>query len=134
MLKWQDTSTGNLVAEFKTKIGPCEVLRQNPNNAICCAGHANGCVTMWSPTMSTPLVKMFCHRGPLTAIAVEKNGNHMVTAGLDGQMKVWDIRTFKNVHNYFNRRPATTLDVSQRGLGGRLRTYCGDMEGCSHQA
>ena len=56
------------------------------------------------------------HRGPLTAIAVEKNGHHMVTAGLDGQMKVWDIRTFKNVHNYFNRRPATTLDVSQRGL------------------
>lgn len=68
-LKWQDTSTGQLVAEARTRLGACNVMRQNPYNAVMSAGHSNGTVTMWSPTMSTPLVKMLCHRGPILAIA-----------------------------------------------------------------
>jgi len=115
-LKWQDTSTGELVYEARTKLGACNVLRQNPYNAVVCAGHAGGTVTMWSPTMNEPLVKMLCHRGPLTSIAVDRSGYYMVTTGLDSQMKVWDIRTFKEVHSYFTNRPASSLDVSQRGL------------------
>ena len=68
-LKWQDTSTGQLVAEARTRLGACNVLRQNPYNAVVSAGHSNGTVTMWSPTMSTPLIKMLCHRGPVLAVA-----------------------------------------------------------------
>lgn len=68
-LKWQDTSTGQLVAEARTRLGACNVLRQNPYNAVVSAGHSNGTVTMWSPTMSTPLVKMLCHRGSVLAVA-----------------------------------------------------------------
>lgn len=40
----------------------------------------------------------------------------MVTAGSDGQMKVWDVRTFKAVHEYWNPQPAKTLSISQKGL------------------
>jgi U3 small nucleolar RNA-associated protein 7 len=29
-LKYQDTSTGQLVAELRTKLGPCDALKQNP--------------------------------------------------------------------------------------------------------
>ena len=32
-LKYQDTSTGRLVGELRTKLGPCDVMRQNPSNA-----------------------------------------------------------------------------------------------------
>jgi len=39
-----------------------------------------------------------------------------VTAGSDGQMKVWDVRTYKAVHEYWNPMPAKTLSISQKGL------------------
>jgi U3 small nucleolar RNA-associated protein 7 len=117
-IKWQDTSTGELCSEARTKLGACSVLKQNPYNAVVCAGHAGGTVTMWSPTMKEPLVKMLCHRGPLTGIAVDRSGYNMVTTGMDAQMKVWDIRTFRPVHEYYTSRPASTVDISQRGIIG----------------
>jgi len=39
-----------------------------------------------------------------------------VTAGSDGQMKVWDVRTYKAVHEYWNPMPAKSLSISQKGL------------------
>jgi U3 small nucleolar RNA-associated protein 7 len=115
-LKYQDVSTGQLVAEHRTKLGPCSVMRQNPRNAVMCLGHANGVVTMWSPNMNEPLVKMFCHHGPLRALAMDRAGRTMVTSGSDGQMKVWDLRTYRQLQAYYTTSPATSLDISQRGL------------------
>lgn len=37
-------------------------------------------------------------------------------AGVDSQVRVWDVRTFKPLHSYFAYSPATSLDISQRGL------------------
>ena len=58
----QDTSTGQLVAQTATKLGTCNVMRQNPWNACLALGHPNGVVTMWSPNVTVPLVRMLCHR------------------------------------------------------------------------
>lgn len=40
----------------------------------------------------------------------------VLAAGVDCQVKVWDVRTFKPLHAYFANSPPTALDVSQRGL------------------
>ena len=116
VLRYQDTSMGTVVAEHRTKMGQCSVMTQNPWNAIMHLGHANGVVSLWSPNMSTPLVKMLCHKGPVTAMAIDSTGHYMATAGLDGQMKVWDIRKYEPIHQYFTRKPATSLSISQKGL------------------
>ena len=58
----QDTSTGAIVAQHRTRMGTCDVLRQNPWNAVVQLGHSNGVVSMWTPNMSTPIVKMLCHK------------------------------------------------------------------------
>ena len=115
-IKWQDTSTGQLVTETRTKLGKCQVLRQNPFNACVSAGHANGTVTMWAPSMATPLVKMLCHRGPVMSIGHDSTGKYMVTTGLDKQMKVWDIRMFRPLHNYYTSTPGTSIDISQKDM------------------
>ncbi|XP_065646581.1 uncharacterized protein LOC100201145 isoform X4 [Hydra vulgaris] len=116
-LKYQDTSTGKLVSELRTKLGRCDCMAQNPYNAIINLGHYNGCVTMWSPTVKEPLVKMLCHRGPVLSIAVEKKGVYMATSGLDGLIKVWDIRNYKSVYKYRLRgKPAQSLAISQKGM------------------
>ncbi|RUS21227.1 hypothetical protein BC937DRAFT_93282 [Endogone sp. FLAS-F59071] len=115
-LKYQDTSTGQLITELRTKLGNCAVMTQNPYNAIIHLGHANGTVTLWSPNMSTPLVKMLTHRGPVQAMAVGHTGQYMATSGLDGQLKVWDVRTYKLLQEYYTPTPAGALSISQLGL------------------
>lgn len=40
ILRYQDTSTGHIVASHKTRLGPCSVMRQNPWNAVLGLGHA----------------------------------------------------------------------------------------------
>ena len=118
MLRYQDSSTGELVAEYRTKQGSCNVLAQNPANAVMHLGHNNGTVSLWTPNMGTYAVKMLCHRGPVTAAAVDPTGNYMVTGGLDKHVKVWDLRTYQVLHSYFAHTAADTIDVSQRGIIG----------------
>ena len=33
-----------------------------------------------------------------------------------GQVRVWDVRTFKPRHAYFSHAPVDALDISQRGM------------------
>ena len=39
----------------------------------------------------------------------------MVTSGMDGMMKVWDIRTYKPLHALRLRKAAHSLSISQKG-------------------
>ena len=48
---------------------PANLASQKPPT-----GHSNGTVTMWSPSMKEPLVKMLCHHGPVTALAIDNAG------------------------------------------------------------
>jgi U3 small nucleolar RNA-associated protein 7 len=40
----------------------------------------------------------------------------MVSTGQDLKMAVWDIRTFKEVNNYFLRQPGSSVAISDRSL------------------
>jgi len=116
-LKYQDVSTGKLVAELRTKLGRCDCMVQNPYNSVVALGHHNGNVTMWSPTMKEPLIKMLCHRGNVLSASIEKQGVYMATSGLDGLLKVWDIRMHKHVYSYrMKGRPAHCTAISQKGM------------------
>lgn len=53
--------------------------------AVLGCGHAGGVVTMWTPNITTPVVRMLCHRGPVTAVAFDPLGHYMVTAGGGGR-------------------------------------------------
>jgi U3 small nucleolar RNA-associated protein 7 len=119
-LKYHDTSTGELVSQHRTRLGACQVMRQNPSNAVMHLGHHNGVVTLWSPASSQYLVKMLCHKGsPITSMVVDRTGHYMVTGGADRQVKIWDLRMYKETHAYFTPAGApTTLDISQRGVLG----------------
>ncbi|KAL1954451.1 hypothetical protein VTO42DRAFT_1175 [Malbranchea cinnamomea] len=115
-LKYTDTSTGQLVAELATRQGSPTALCQNPYNAIMHVGHQNGTVTLWSPNSTTALVKALVHRGPVRSIAIDRQGRYMVSTGQDLRMAVWDIRMFKEVHNYSCYQPGSSVSISDRGL------------------
>lgn len=42
---------------------------------------------MWTPNISTPVVRMLCHHGPVRSLAVDGTGRHMVTTGADRQVR-----------------------------------------------
>ncbi|KAE9384270.1 BING4CT-domain-containing protein [Gymnopus androsaceus JB14] len=86
-LKYQDTSTSQPVAEHRTALGACSVLTKNPHNAVLSSGHQNGCVTLWTPNLPHPAVKVLAHLGA--------RGRYMATSGKDGSVKVWDCRNWK---------------------------------------
>ncbi|KAK2032345.1 BING4CT domain-containing protein [Colletotrichum zoysiae] len=115
-LKYQDVSTGNIVSEIPTKLGPPTAMTQNPWNAVFHVGHQNGTVTLWSPNQTDPLVKLLAHRGPVRSLAVDREGRYMVSTGQDCKMAVWDIRMFREVNQYFTRQPASSVAISDSGL------------------
>ena len=71
---------------------------------------------LWSPSLNTYLAKVHCHQGSIHSLAVDHEGLRMATAGADGKLKIWDLRTYKMIDEYRTLRPAHSLDFSQRGL------------------
>lgn len=100
--------TMSLVADRRSRA--CASLRANHHNGVLHAGHHNGVVTLWSPAMGTPLVRMLAHPAPITSLAVEKNGRYMVTSAMDKQV----------------RQPALRLLrlLSREGWGGIFAVCC----------
>ena len=62
-MKYQDTSTGQVVAEHRTRLGACTTMAQNLHNAVIHLGHQNG-AHIPSPC-SQILTKISRHRNPL---------------------------------------------------------------------
>jgi len=99
----------------KTRLGPIRSMRQNSTNAVMHVGHSNGTVTMWTPNVKTPVVKLLCHPGHVTGMAVK--GNNMLTAGADGYWKIWDLRKYEQVHSWRTfGHPVVDMDISDTGL------------------
>ena len=116
-LKYQDITTGEIVSEMKTKKGEPFSLCQNPQNGIMHIGHSHGGVSLWSPNMGSSLVDMLCHpSSPVKSISILNNGNYMVTTATDSRMKVWDLRKYEEVYDYFTPGPAYCSSISQKNL------------------
>jgi U3 small nucleolar RNA-associated protein 7 len=120
-LKYHDVSTGILLTQFPTHLGSPSSMAQNPHSAIIHLGHANGTMTLWSPNMTTPHVKLLAHRGPVTGIAVDASegsaGRYVATCGMEGRVKIWDGRMWgKEVRSWAVRNTPTSLSYSGRGM------------------
>ncbi|XP_050078866.1 WD repeat-containing protein 46 [Anopheles maculipalpis] len=116
-LSWMDVSVGVSVGNYNTRMGKILAMAQNPWNAVTCVGGSKGVVSMWSPMVRDPLAKMLCHPVPLTGVAIDPQGIHMATAGLDRQVKIWDIRQLEGpLETYYINTAASELELSQRGL------------------
>ncbi|CCL99893.1 uncharacterized protein FIBRA_01918 [Fibroporia radiculosa] len=130
-LKYQDTSTGQLLVEHRTKLGACTTMTQNTHNAVIHLGHQNGTVTLWTPNLPYPAVRLLSHLGPVVSVSVDPStgGRYMASAGQDGTVKVWDCRNWKGAVRQWNARGGGgELEWSQKGTlavttGGSVNIY-----------
>lgn len=93
-------------------------MTQNVHNAVIHLGHQNGTVTLWTPNLPQPAVRLLAHLGPVCSVSVDPStaGRYMATAGVDGMVKLWDCRSWKEALRSWNSRGGNaTLSWSQRG-------------------
>lgn len=122
-----------MLTQIATRLGSPSTMAQNPHSAIVHLGHQNGTMTMWSPNLTTPHVKLLAHRGPVAGIAIDPSeasaGRYCATAGLDGIVKLWDGRMWgKEVRHWTVRNAPSSVSFSGRGVlavGGKsgVTTY-----------
>ena len=119
ILRYIDTSTGQQCARHFTKMGPCHSMRQNQSTSVVHVGHTDGCVSLWTPSIPEPVMKIRAHYGPVSALACHDQMN-IVTAGGEGKWKIWDMRKAdKPVSAYsYKGAPPSSIDVSQCGMIG----------------
>ncbi|XP_018413613.1 PREDICTED: WD repeat-containing protein 46 [Nanorana parkeri] len=115
-LQYLDVSVGKEVSAICCKAGRLGVMCQNPYNAIIHLGHYNGTVSLWSPSVKEPLVKMLCHHGAIRGMSVDKTGMYMATSGLDRKLTIYDLRTYKPLTSCRIPLGAGSLCYSQKGL------------------
>ncbi|KAG8979721.1 Small subunit (SSU) processome component [Tulasnella sp. JGI-2019a] len=132
ILRYHDTSTGQIVASHRTKLGACHAMAQDLHNAVIHLGHQNGTVTLWTPNLNTPAVKLLAHLGGVTSVSVDpsNSGRYMSTAGNDGKVRVWDCRNWKGTVREWTVRGTGVSEVewSQKGYlgvasGGAVHVY-----------
>mmetsp|Transcript_15152 Transcript_15152/g.40657 ORF Transcript_15152/g.40657 Transcript_15152/m.40657 type:complete len:591 (+) Transcript_15152:182-1954(+) len=137
VLSYTDVTSGEIVAELRTRTGRAAGSALNPWNGCVHLAHGNGTVSMWSPTSSTPLVKLLCHRGSVSSLAVLPDGQRMATAGLtDGTVKLWDLRMWRELMSVHTFRAPTDMSASQRGvlalaMGPHVHFYRTDRDSVS---
>jgi hypothetical protein len=78
------------------------------------------------PTFLRNDLKCCCIPAPVVSLAICLLVPY---AGVDRQVKVWDVRTYQPLHAYFANAPAGCLDISQSGMlavgqGRRVQVRC----------
>lgn len=117
-LAWKDISIGKDIATFPTKAKITD-LTHNPQNGLLYCTHPNGTLSMWSSNHNRPVVSMLCHPAPATCVSVSIDGNYFATAGIDRQIKVWDLRNqYKCVKEHKIGQIPSCIKFSQLGLLG----------------
>ena len=129
-IKYQDVSTGGVVAEVATGAGPINVMRQDPARGLMLVGTSKGVVSLYSPNNGNePLAKVFVGGAAVFDVCVDRSGNYMFSTSGDKRIRVWDVRNFKELYRTTaSRFVFTSLDMSQRGVlaaagGTRVATY-----------
>ena len=132
VIRYLDTSTGQLAARHFSGLGPCHSMRQNASTGVVHVGHGDGCVSLWTPSIAEPVMKIRSHYGPVSALACHDE-MYLVTAGGEGKWKIWDLRKANAPMNAYSYRgaPPSSIDVSQTGMigignGVRVSVFSGD--------
>lgn len=121
-LNYTDVTDGKTIAQIRTGRGRPTAMAYNRHNGVVSLGHSNGIVSFWTPNMPEPAATVNAHPAPITAIDINLGGDKMVTAGCDGSVRVWDLRTFKMAYSRMNDKyAASDVAFSATGVLGTAR-------------
>mmetsp|Transcript_2970 Transcript_2970/g.2688 ORF Transcript_2970/g.2688 Transcript_2970/m.2688 type:complete len:197 (+) Transcript_2970:327-917(+) len=116
-LKYLDISVGKPAAEHRFHFENVNDMKRNPWNGVICVGDARGIVSMWTPNINKPVVRLIAHNGPCKSLAIDSRGLYLATGGADCKVKIFDIRSLGNpLQEYWTEVPCNSISISQTGL------------------
>lgn len=80
--------------EVRALTGPTAAVKAlaiSPNNALLAAGSADQRIWLWNNANNQPLGSFLAHGGPVTATQFNANSTQLMTAGVDGVVKFWNV-------------------------------------------
>lgn len=109
-------------------------------------GQEDNLVTVWNVTDGAPLAAFGGHKQRVSRVGFARDGATLASAGADGQVRFWHLRTFRELGaweergdcNFLNFLPDDdALCVGRAGLGVRIRRVpaltTADLEAASHR-
>jgi WD40 repeat protein len=116
----------------QTSIEPIRVLRGRSADPItdcvlfeniASAGNRDGKVMVWDLESGSIVTSLSAHLGPITTLMNPDHPHLLVSAGVDGYIKYWDLRSdrnetgmlFKNLA-HFGKNPRSSNDASVAGM------------------
>uniref|UniRef100_A0A336MNP4 CSON003428 protein n=1 Tax=Culicoides sonorensis TaxID=179676 RepID=A0A336MNP4_CULSO len=116
-LSWLDISIGEIVSQFNSKLGSVSNMCQDKSTGVLFTGDAKGIVSLWSPSVKEQLAYVSCHSTPISALAVNPNGNTFMTSDINRSLKVWDLRKLgETVLTKKFKTSVSHIDIAQKGL------------------
>lgn len=86
-----DSDTGTKQATLEDKdVVTC--LGVSPDSKYVIGGTETGNLVVWEVGEATLVHKIRCHHDQILAVAFKSDGTHVVTAGMDGLVRIWDFQ------------------------------------------
>lgn len=116
-MDYLDTSTGEVVSSLFVGTKNPTAIKNNPSSAVVHLGSRRGQVSLWAPSQKSSLMTVNCHTSAVSAIEIDRTGDHMITAGIDNKVKVFDIRnTYKPLKTIPTKTNVHFTALSQRNI------------------
>jgi WD40 repeat protein len=90
-LMTRSTSTGD--ERWSTQLGAVRVLATSPSVRLVAAGLASGSIALLDLDTGSRIAALEAHGGPVAALAFSITGDHLASAGQDGEVRLWDAVT-----------------------------------------
>lgn len=83
---------------------------------------SDGSIGMWSLSEASLIKKFYGHNESVSCIDISEDGNTLISGGLDKTVKVWDIRSSKEIKSYSVDSPVYAL-----GLATQMPSHIGPV-------
>lgn len=113
-LKYLDTSRGAIVADIKLPETLTTSVNVNPSNAVLYLGSSRGTVSLWAPAQESAVMTISCGKSAITGVDMDRNNTTMLTAAIDGEYSLFDIRSvYKPLRTINTNVPIQRFTLSQ---------------------
>ncbi len=96
----------------------------NPINKTIVTGGSDRVIRIWNPATGQVLHSLYGHSGGVTSLQISSDAKRLVSCSVDGEIKIWDLDSFKELYTYLQidrknwlaRNPQGYFDGSSSAL------------------
>ncbi|MBN1951554.1 MAG: caspase family protein [Bacteroidales bacterium] len=99
MVKIWDLLSGMLLMKYSGHRSGVYAVAANPSGFIA-SGSNDRSIHIWDSRSGKLLHRLTGHSGAVTSISFSGVGRNMVSCSIDGEIKVWDLKTFLELYTY----------------------------------